>query len=58
MLRLAVRCAVYFLIVFCVADIIPMYLVLGDTRAMEFIYYADMAAGSIGLWLLRFTATQ
>jgi hypothetical protein len=58
MLRLAVKCVAYFLIVLCVADIIPMYWALGDTQAMEFVYYADMAIGTIGLWLLRFAATQ
>jgi hypothetical protein len=35
-----------------------MYWALGDTQAMEFVYYADMPIGTIGLWLLRFAATQ
>jgi hypothetical protein len=55
MLRLALKCVAYFLIVLCVADIIPMYWVLGDTQAMEFVYYADMPIGTIGLWLKTLT---
>jgi hypothetical protein len=31
-----------FLIAICIVDIIPMYMVMGNTQAMEFIYYADM----------------
>jgi hypothetical protein len=58
MLRLAVKCVAYLLIVLCVAAIIPMYWALGDTQATEFVYYADMPIGTIGLWLLRFAATQ
>jgi len=55
-MRLVAKCVGYFLVLLCVIDIIPMYMAIGDTQAMEFVYYADIAMGTIGVWLLRFAS--
>ena len=52
-MKLAVKCVAYLLLFVCIIDIVPMYMVLGDTEAMQFIYYADMAAATVALLLLR-----